>query len=546
MNKAAFLSILHHVSAITDQEISELEQLALNFPYCQSAHLLLAKAAYDRGSMLSNQKLRRAAACATNRQLLKKLIYTSATDLLVAPIAPLEDDISLASSSEAEVKSAVELPSPASLPEAIHYINNPAEPNLIDIQEPASELNATLIPEEQLQSVSEPLLSEPTAIEVKEPDQHEETQPQVEDTPPEDILVEEYLSGEILPEESIPEESILEEFTPEEITASEVVLEKDNLREKEINQEKNDPVQIQPETVLNFSDEDDALFTVEQLNPALPLIDPVTAFITHDMLTAITAEDVESGIIDQEKEIEVDLPVSDFEATASDLNTAVDLVLADELISRQDPIDADEQTVNSTLQDVTEVDLKDEETLSRFDEYLFTPEKETEPTEINSSLPDYQEEIIYKVFDANELGYWMDSSRLGETLLLKNELATAQPFHFSPELFLEYSKHHELTSYEAPPVSVLTRQLDIIDQFLKLNPKLKSMSNLKLRPEPQEDLSSRSTKIKKNLASENLANILVQQGKIKKAIKIYEHLILKIPEKKAYFASQIEKLQMLS
>jgi len=222
-------------------------------------------------------------------------------------------------------------------------------------------------------------------------------------------------------------------------------------------------------------------------------------------------------------------------------------VIGDDLLSRQDPIDIDEPEEKVIPAALPTPLLQDEaETLNRFDKYLFTPEKETEPVQDLTDNQEYQEEIIYKVFDANELGYWMDSSRLGETLLIKNELATALPYYFSPELFLEYSKHHELTSYAAPPANILTRQLDIIDQFLKLNPKLKSMSNVKLRLEPQEDLSLRSTKIKKNLASENLANILVQQGKIKKAIKIYEHLILKIPEKRAYFASQIEKLQTLS
>jgi hypothetical protein len=187
-----------------------------------------------------------------------------------------------------------------------------------------------------------------------------------------------------------------------------------------------------------------------------------------------------------------------------------------------------------------------DETLTQFDNYLFTPEKEGQHIADAPSAAVYQEEIIYKVFDANDLGYWMDSSRLGETLLRKNELATAQPYFFRPELLLEYSRHHEIASYQAPEPSVLNRQLDIIDQFLKLNPKIKSMANLKIKPESQQDLSLKSTKIKKNVASETLANILVQQGKIKKAIKIYEHLILKLPEKKDYFASQIEKLQNIT
>jgi hypothetical protein len=140
----------------------------------------------------------------------------------------------------------------------------------------------------------------------------------------------------------------------------------------------------------------------------------------------------------------------------------------------------------------------------------------------------------------------MDSSRLGETLLVKNELATAQPYFFRPELLLEYSRHHEIATYEAPEPSILARQLDIIDHFLKLNPRIKSLAQLKVKAESQEDLSLKSTKIRKIMASETLANILVQQGKIRKAIKIYEHLILKLPEKKDYFASQIEKLQNIT
>jgi hypothetical protein len=203
----------------------------------------------------------------------------------------------------------------------------------------------------------------------------------------------------------------------------------------------------------------------------------------------------------------------------------------------------------AALPDLEPVASLDEEapddTLTRFDNYLFTPEKEQEP-EAAASGQAYQEEIIYKVFDANDLGYWMDSSRLGETLLKKNELATSQPSSFRPELLLEYSRHHEIATYEPPETGIIARQLDIIDQFLKLNPKIKSMAQLKIKPESQEDLSFKSSKIRKTVASETLANILVQQGKIRKAIKIYEHLILKLPEKKDYFASQIEKLQNIT
>ena len=46
-----------------------------------------------------------------------------------------------------------------------------------------------------------------------------------------------------------------------------------------------------------------------------------------------------------------------------------------------------------------------------------------------------------------------------------------------------------------------------------------------------------------NNLSENLAIIYKNQGKTKKAIEIYEKLILKFPEKEAYFATRIEDLK---
>jgi len=504
MNKAAFLDILHHVSAITDQEISELEKLALNFPYCQSAHLLLAKAAYDRGSMLSNQWLRRAAACATNRQLLKKLIYTSGTDIILAPLEPTAEPI-LAEAAE----------KPALSPDIIGGAEKEDQPSsetlIIDqnIETPVPIIDTPADQSKETSEVNSNTLAEPTEELADLPQIPEVITPIADNHVQEDdILVEEVTaSSEILK---------LAETIPLETT----------------------PAIIQPELAPELFDEYDLLFTVDHLNASLPFADPVTAFINSEQ-TPETNEEITPEEL---------LPASDFSATASHLNTAAEIVMADDILARQDPIETalDLEEAAVYAQEVLIDASTTAETIARFDDYLFTPEKEAEGTyDVNVSKT-YQEELIYKVFEANELGYWMESSRLGEVLLVKNDLATAQPYYFSPELFLEYSQENELAHYEAPPSSILTRQFDIIEQFLKLNPKLKSMVHVKVKAEPQEDLSSRSTKIKKTLASENLANILVQQGKVKKAIKIYEHLILKIPDKKAYFASQIEKLQLIS
>jgi hypothetical protein len=61
--------------------------------------------------------------------------------------------------------------------------------------------------------------------------------------------------------------------------------------------------------------------------------------------------------------------------------------------------------------------------------------------------------------------------------------------------------------------------------------------------EEQPDLSGPSTRAVPDLASENLAKILARQGKPDRAIAIYERLMVKHPEKIAYFTAQIDSLR---
>ena len=61
--------------------------------------------------------------------------------------------------------------------------------------------------------------------------------------------------------------------------------------------------------------------------------------------------------------------------------------------------------------------------------------------------------------------------------------------------------------------------------------------------EINKDLSERSTRFGDDLVSENLAIILLRQGKKDRAIDIYKKLIWKLPQKKAYFAARIEDIK---
>ncbi len=89
------------------------------------------------------------------------------------------------------------------------------------------------------------------------------------------------------------------------------------------------------------------------------------------------------------------------------------------------------------------------------------------------------------------------------------------------------------------PSPKVAEQGEIIDQFIKVAPTLP-----KVKPsEPSVDLAKDSVNYSDNIVSETLVNILVKQGKTIKAIEMLKKLIWKFPQKKAYFAAQIEALK---
>ena len=85
-------------------------------------------------------------------------------------------------------------------------------------------------------------------------------------------------------------------------------------------------------------------------------------------------------------------------------------------------------------------------------------------------------------------------------------------------------------------------QIDLIKAFSKREIKLATIKEIEAN-QNTENLAEPSTKLNQSLMTESFAKLLVQQGKKDKAIKIYEKLGLKFPDKRAYFADLIEKLK---
>lgn len=94
----------------------------------------------------------------------------------------------------------------------------------------------------------------------------------------------------------------------------------------------------------------------------------------------------------------------------------------------------------------------------------------------------------------------------------------------------------------APESEKTKEQIEIIDQFIKAQPSITA--------KPRSEVSSAGdlTEVKNgefadNVISETLVEILIRQGKKEKAIEVLKKLIWKFPQKKTYFAAQIEDLK---
>lgn len=87
-------------------------------------------------------------------------------------------------------------------------------------------------------------------------------------------------------------------------------------------------------------------------------------------------------------------------------------------------------------------------------------------------------------------------------------------------------------------------QREIIESFIKSEPRISSLNNAPKESHAPRDLSEKSTR-PLEVVSENMANIYIRQRKYDKAVQMFNKLILKYPEKKENFVKRIQELKQL-
>lgn len=107
--------------------------------------------------------------------------------------------------------------------------------------------------------------------------------------------------------------------------------------------------------------------------------------------------------------------------------------------------------------------------------------------------------------------------------------------------FAEWLKHISVKSKKAKEEVADQKALKAMWQQQKLAEAIEEESEE--IPEQVFEMAVNSIARKEELLSESLAKVYAKQGKIEKAIEMYEKLSLQNPEKNTYFADQIQNLQ---
>lgn len=96
---------------------------------------------------------------------------------------------------------------------------------------------------------------------------------------------------------------------------------------------------------------------------------------------------------------------------------------------------------------------------------------------------------------------------------------------------------------EKPVEPVVQKTKTLIDKFIEDAPRIRAQKNTFYSP---VNMAKKSVQESDEFITETLARIYVKQGNIPKAIRAYQKLSLKFPEKTTYFAALIEELKRTS
>ena len=130
-------------------------------------------------------------------------------------------------------------------------------------------------------------------------------------------------------------------------------------------------------------------------------------------------------------------------------------------------------------------------------------------------------------------------------VIIKNKLSIGKPIAFTQQETHSFNEWLQLSTFkkiERTPIKKHQKQdkATLIDTFIKQNPKISRIDK-----HTEYALKITESTSESSIMTETLAKVYLEQKKYENAIKAYEILSLKYPEKSGFFADQIKRIKIL-
>lgn len=365
-------------------------------------------------------------------------------------------------------------------------------------------------------------VSETAAIETEI--RHEEEIPEtaaIEDERHEEVVHEEAVIEEIVQEEVLPEAEVGEEIIEEAVSKEEVVQE-----------EAPPEAEVREEIIEEDLREE---FIEEAVSEAeVPLEDVIPGV---DVKEEISPEPVRMEDTAQEA-----APVAEESAlrTREELMAEIEARLEELASVKKEILELIAEPASDIPETIIEEKITEPEEI--VEEKIAAPEatveeQEEEPEEIAEEGITAPEATVEKEETEQEPEPIIEEEEPEPEQIIEEEEPEPEP---AAEELIEFIEDSEPAADTTAPQ--LSSQA-LIDRFIKSSPTLERMTLPEIQP--VRDLSETSAEEKGSFITETLAKIYINQGYYSRAINIYEKLSLQYPEKSAYFAGRIEKINDL-